>query len=31
MIRLCDLLLTWPMAKLEKLFWDYIFSRKNKV
>ena len=21
---------TWPMAKLET-FWDYIFSRENKV
>ena len=24
------ILLTWPMAKL-KTFWDYIFSRENKV
>ena len=23
--------LTWPMAKLEKAFSDYIFSRENKV
>ena len=22
--------LTWPMAKLQT-FWDYIFSRENKV
>ena len=25
-----DPILTWPMAKL-KTFWDYIFSRENKV
>ncbi len=26
----CSVDLTWPMAKLST-FWDYIFSRENKV